>query len=1235
MAKGSSAKDIDLEVVRLREENQRLFKAQQEHIMELQIINSIQQGLAAELDFQAIVDLVGNKLREVFNTPDLAITWYDDQNNRLNYLYFYEHGQRLIISPRDISEASIFFRAKQTKKPVIWNTREEGNMLGQVIPGTDDSKSGVAFPMISGDRVLGLVQLENYERNHAYGEAELRLLGTIVASLGAALESVRLFDETQRLLRETEQRNAELAIINSVQASLSASMETQAMYRLVGDKLQEVFDAQVVTIIEYDPQLNRSVWRYAVEKGQLLQIEPNAPIGFSRYIIDTRRMMLINENLAERRREMGGAVPAGQPAKSYLGVPLLINKEVRGVISLQNVDHENAFTGSDVRLLQTLASSMSVALENARLLEETRRRERENVALLDISRDISSTLEASSVLEGIATHARDLLNADTSALFLPEADGKTFRAITAVGQIAEELRNDTITLGEGILGSIAVQKRGEIVNDTNSDPRGIQIVGTEDVLYEHLMAVPLLANNELKGLMSIWRTGIGREFIKAELDFLNGLARQAVIAIRNSQLFDESQRLLRQTEQRAAELAILNSVGESMTRTLDVKTVTRNVGDKIREIFQSEIVDILLYEPNTHMIQLVYSFADGRYYEEEPPWVLGEGLTSRIIRTRKPLLLNSAREIEDHGAAAYLTAPSDEEDPQSYMGVPIMMGDRVMGVVDVQSYKPDAFNESNLRLLQTLSANMGVAIENARLFNETQQLFEDAQQARASAEQANQAKSAFLANMSHELRTPLNAIIGFTRIVRRKADGVLPEKQLENLDKVLASSEHLLGLINTVLDIAKIEAGRMDVQAANFNAAGLIGLCANTAIPLLKPTVRLVKQVDENLGPIYSDQDKIKQIILNLLSNAAKFTHAGKVTLQAGIENSTFRVDVIDTGIGISEESLGRVFEEFQQADSSTTRQYGGTGLGLTISRNLARLLGGDLTVASVYGKGSTFTLTLPTRYVPKPIASTDPLPVSLHPVETLPKVDAGKKVILVIDDDPDAVYLLRENLAQNEFDVVGVRNSTEGQRLARELQPHAILLDVLMPHKDGWQVLHDLKADAVTTKIPVILLTIVDKKALGFRLGAEAYLLKPLNPVEVLNTLRRVTRQNGRLVNVLAVDDDPHIADMLHQVLPESEFRLVSALDGVAGLAAVEASRPDVLLLDIMMPRMDGFEVIERLRTNPDTQDLPIIVISAKELTDEETMRLKESVTLILRKQGFDGDHLVQEIRHILDVEK
>jgi signal transduction histidine kinase/DNA-binding response OmpR family regulator len=513
---------------------------------------------------------------------------------------------------------------------------------------------------------------------------------------------------------------------------------------------------------------------------------------------------------------------------------------------------------------------------------------------------------------------------------------------------------------------------------------------------------------------------------------------------------------------------------------------------------------------------------------------------------------------------------------------------------------------------------------------------EELKKARAAAEQANAAKSAFLANMSHELRTPLNAIIGFTRIVRRKAEGVLPQKQTDNLDKVLISADHLLNLINTVLDIAKIEAGRMDVLAANFRVAALVDLCANTAQPLLRPNVILEKQVDESLTTIFSDQDKIRQIILNLLSNAAKFTHKGRITLTAKPDGENLHISVSDTGIGISEESLPRIFKEFQQADNSTTRQYGGTGLGLSISRNLARLLGGDITVESELGKGSTFTLVIPRQYRNRSLASADSAPerepaasqkTGLHPKPT-----SAKKRVLVIDDDPDAVYLLQENLNQQEFEISGARNGHTGMRLAREQKPQAILLDILMPETDGWQVLHDLKEDPETANIPVILLTIVDKKALGFRLGAAAYLLKPLDPVAVREALNRVIGEtSNRQKHVLVVDDDPNIADMLRQFLPESEYRLEAALDGLAGLEAVTANRPDIILLDIIMPRLDGFGVIERLRADPKTCDLPIIVISAKELTATESDRLKETVALVMKKQGFQGEKLMDEINHVL----
>jgi len=550
-----------------------------------------------------------------------------------------------------------------------------------------------------------------------------------------------------------------------------------------------------------------------------------------------------------------------------------------------------------------------------------------------------------------------------------------------------------------------------------------------------------------------------------------------------------------------------------------------------------------------------------------------------------------------------------------------------MGVVSVQSTTQEGvFDEDDERLLTTIASNVGTALHNAQLYRE-------AQESRAAAEQANRAKSTFLANMSHELRTPLNAIIGFTRIVRKKSDGVLPEKQLDNLDKVLTSSEHLLGLINTVLDIAKIEAGRMDVIASNFSIGALADQCANLATPLLKAKVRLEKQVDPTLGIIYSDQDKIKQIVINLLSNAAKFTHEGKITLSVQKrDEGTLNISVADSGIGISEEALGRIFEEFQQADTSTTRKYGGTGLGLAISRNLARLLGGDLTATSELGKGSTFSLTIPLQYGRKARPPSDAETDSPQQTESQPPAVSVKKRVLVIDDDLDAAYLLQESLNQNEFTVIGAPSGHSGLQLARDEQPDAILLDILMPETDGWQVLNDLKTDAATMDIPVILLTIVDKKALGFKLGAAAYLLKPLNPALVLDTLRRVIGEKEHPhKHVLVVDDDPHVAEMLRQTLPESDFALDSAEDGEAGLQAIEAQRPDIILLDLMMPKLDGFGVIERLRSNSELRNIPIIVISAKELTEQESKTLKESVAFVMKKQGFDGELLVQEINSVV----
>jgi len=376
------------------------------------------------------------------------------------------------------------------------------------------------------------------------------------------------------------------------------------------------------------------------------------------------------------------------------------------------------------------------------------------------------------------------------------------------------------------------------------------------------------------------------------------------------------------------------------------------------------------------------------------------------------------------------------------------------------------------------------------------------------------------------------------------------------------------------------------------------------------------------------------------LSNAAKFTHQGRILLSAGFDGEgKLFISVADTGIGISEEALPRIFKEFQQADISTTRQYGGTGLGLSISRSLARLLGGDLTVVTELGKGSTFTLKIPPHYSVRAAADEEVAASTLtsemeekNPAFSAAPVEAERKLVLVVDSDPDAIYLLQESMGENEFEIIGTRTGKDSLRLAREIQPDAILLDILMPDVDGWQILNDLKTDSATTNIPVILLTIVDKKALGFRLGASAYLLKPLDPIAVKEALDKVIVQEGRTQkHVLVVDDDPNIADLLRQYLPEDEFLLESALDGIEGLEAVGNKKPDILLLDLIMPRLDGFGVIEKLRANPETCDLPVIVISAKELTRSEVKQLKRSVSTILKKQGFEGEKLVHEINNVL----
>jgi signal transduction histidine kinase/DNA-binding response OmpR family regulator len=515
---------------------------------------------------------------------------------------------------------------------------------------------------------------------------------------------------------------------------------------------------------------------------------------------------------------------------------------------------------------------------------------------------------------------------------------------------------------------------------------------------------------------------------------------------------------------------------------------------------------------------------------------------------------------------------------------------------------------------------------------ELQVAMKEAREAKEAAEEANKTKSAFLANMSHELRTPLNAIIGYSEMLTEEAEDMGEEAFVADLSKIHTAGKHLLGLINDVLDISKIEAGRMDLYLEDFDVPRMIQDAATTVAPLVgKNSNTLSVECAPDLGVMHADLTKLRQSLFNLLSNACKFTDHGKITLSATrvreADGEWLLFRVTDSGIGMSEEQLAKMFQTFSQADASTTRKYGGTGLGLAITRHFCRMMGGDATVASKPGEGSTFTLKLPVRVAapePKPV-----VPVASKPAPQLdPPPDATR--VLVIDDDHTAVELVGRFLRKDGFHVASASNGVDGLKLAREFKPHAITLDVMMPDMDGWSVLAELKADKELAAIPVIMLSMIDDKNLGFALGASDYLTKPIRREQLSQTLARYRNQQSNSY-VLIVDDEPLVREMLVAMLAKEGWTTKEAENGRVALEVVQKQCPALILLDLMMPEMDGFEFVEALRSQPWAEHVPVIVITAKHLSADELMHLNKHVQHVIQKGAYSVNDLLRDVKCLI----
>jgi PAS domain S-box-containing protein len=1193
-------------------ENARLFQEEQQRAVELFIINSVQAALAAELNIQGIYDTVGDKIREIFHNSDVGIRIYDPNTNMEYFPYCYENGIRIKVEPDPLPEKGISAHILRTRETIVINENmsKVAEQYGSyTMPGTQAEKSAVYVPLIVGDQGRGLICLINMEREHAFSESDVRLLQTLANSMSVALENARLFNETQRLLKETEQRASELTTVNTLSQALASATEINELIELTGKQMRRSFEADIVYVALLDEQTKMIHFPYSF--GEQM---PPLPLGegLTSKIIQNRQPLLINKDIGARRAAMGVKL-TGKEALSYLGVPIIANKQAIGVISVQSVEQEGKFDEDDMRLLTTLASNVGVAIEKAKLYEETQRRAREAAAIAEVGREISATLDLSTVLERIATRACDLLKGDSSAVYLPDEGEITFRAIAAVGSVADQIKEDTIVVGEGIIGETIKRGMAEVVADASRDPRAKQIPNTPyPEVSERMMLSPLLAGNQVTGMMTIWREG-GEEFTQSELEFLIGLSRQAAIAIENARLFSEVQ------NQRKFSDTLIDFLPDAMlVIDRDGRVIAWNRA--IEEMTGIQSKDII---------------GKGEYEYALPFY--GE---------RRPILID-------------LVLLPREEFEEKYALIQ-RAGNVLIGETYTPNLRGGKYLFATASALHNSKGNIVGAIETIRDITERKQAEVELQNAKEAAEAANASKSAFLAMMSHEIRTPMNAVIGMSGIL---LDTDLTNEQREFAEIIRNSGDALLAIINDILDFSKIEAGKMDLENQPFDLREVVESALDLTAPKAVEKGLDIAYFFENDVPaaILGDVTRLRQVIINLMSNSVKFTEKGEVVLTVAREKTTsftgkanlvtLRFTVRDTGIGIPPDRMGRLFQSFSQADSSTSRKYGGTGLGLAISKRLTTLMGGDLWAEStgVPGEGSAFHFTIQTEVVEMPERSQR----DLYGVQ--PALE-GKRV-LVVDDNATNRRILTLQLHKWGMQTRDSEFPKEALTWIKEGDPFDLaILDMHMPEMDGVTLSQEIRKFRDATALPLVLFTSLGRReAEGKSEQFAAYLGKPIKPSQLFDALamifsdkavmeKRVTPTKVQMnpemaklhpLRILLAEDILVNQKLALRLLEQMGYRADVASNGIETIQSLERQPYDVILMDVQMPEMDGLEASRRICARWPRGERPtIIAMTANAMQGDREMCLEAGMDDYISKP-IRPDELIKAIMKANPIQK
>lgn len=1257
-------------------QNARLFEETQKHSEELSVLNELNQRLSAQLNVDQVLHEIYQGVTRLIDAKNFYIGLYAPEKNEVSFPLNVSESvvdKAIITIPADRGMTGHILR---TRKPFFApeNVAEAMEKLGIAVVG-EPAKCWIGVPLLLGEQVIGAMAAQSYTEPNIYSEHDLELLTAISTQAAIAIQNARLFSETER-------RSREIGALAEITAAASQSLDLKS---ILNDVLQKVFktlefEAGLVTIFNQ----KRGILERAVRVGLPGDMPADPAEGLDGSLCDYiyKHGQVFATHDLRQNSPVDASDSIAQGFYGYLGIPLNLRGATIGTLCVFRKNTEPIPENSIV-LARSIGNQIGFAIENARLFEEMRasqealaRSETDLRALFASMEDVVLVIDDDTRYvriaptnpsklfrppeELIGQRMDDILPPETSGPFhavikqaletgqasqieykLPIGN-QDFWFLASVSRltdhevfwVARDITQRKMAETELQKFKLGIDQSTDAVFIT--DPNGIisYVNPGFETIYGYTKEEAIGQNPRIiksgiltkENYVQFWDTLLHKHSVTGEIVNKAKDGRLITIAGTNSPIVSESGEILgflavhhditaaKQAEEnlrrRNEYLSATAEISQLVTSTLDMPTLFSRTVNLVSQRFGFYHAGIFVTEETGFraVLQAATGEAGAEMLRQKHGLAVGsKSVVGEVTESGRAMIVNDTVASSIHKFNPLLPETRAEA------ALPLRVGSRTIGALDIQSTKAEAFTENDIAVLQILADQVAIAIDNARSYELSMEAVKEMRE-------ADKLKSQFLANMSHELRTPLNSIIGFSRVILKGIDGPVTDLQQQDLLAIHNSGQHLLGLINDILDLSRIEAGKMELTFDEVNLGDLITSVLSTVTGLIKDKpITLHRNLPADLPTVRADAMRVRQVLLNLLSNAAKFTDEGTITVEASVKETTashpeITVRVIDSGPGISPEDQTKLFQPFSQVDASPTRKSGGSGLGLSISNHLIQMHGGRIGLQSEVGKGSSFYFTLPA-----------------FRGKAESEQPRGNMVILAIDDDPQITSLYERYLQPQGYQVVTLSDPTRAVERVKLLKPLAVTLDIMMPGYDGWRVLTDLKSDPETRNVPVIVCSIIEDKEKGFSLGAADYLVKPILEDDMLDALDRLN-PDGRIHDVLVVDDNPDTLRLIEKMLSShGQYRAITVQGGSEGWKAIQERMPQAVILDLFMPDMNGFAILEKMRATEKLRDVPVIIVTSGELTVEQARQFQEFGQRMIQKSALNEKQLIQTLERAL----